>query len=70
MEGAQRALAKPYWPLKSQRKFSPTTAGAIIGGTSSSIRAALRPRNLPLTSTAIAMPATISTPIETTLKMI
>ena len=59
---------KPYWELKSQRKLRPTTAGAIIGGMSSSVRAARRPRNLPLMSTATPMPAVISTAIVAAVK--
>ncbi len=56
--------------MKSQRKFRPTTAGAIIGGTSSRVRARRRPRSLLFTRTAIAIPAETSTAIDTALKMI
>ena len=54
---ASSASMKPYWELKSQRKFKPTTAGAIIGGISSRVRAARSPRILPLIKTATPMPA-------------
>ena len=69
MEGAQRRIGQAVLAVEQPAEIQSDDRRGDHRRNSSSIRAGPEAAQLLLTSTAIAMPATTSIPIEATLKM-